>query len=248
MNLEPITKEGTSMDEILSDFTNVHYAFQPIIQVSTGEIFGYEGLMRPVPFTPDEVIYEYEVKNRLQYIETLTFFQAARAFLESGLEGKLFLNSFPCVSMTHQKADVFFEKYGKDLDGRLVVELLEYPEIVLNSWYTKRRYLSSMTQPVWIALDDFGTGVNIDSKVVSLYNPQIVKLDRSLISRIHQNERKQAELDQIISFMRPRGTMILAEGVETKEEHDYLVAQNLDFLQGFYIGMPTIYADDFSED
>ena len=32
------------------------------------------------------------------------------------------------------------------------------------------------------------------------------------------------------------------------EEHDYLVGRNLDFLQGFYIGMPTIYADDFSEE
>lgn len=248
MNMEPITKEGTSMDEILSDFKNVHYAFQPIIKVSTGEVFGYEGLMRPVPFTPDEVIYEYEVKNRLQYIETLTFFQATRAFLDSGLEGKLFLNSFPCVSMTQTDADAYFEKFGKELTGRLVVELLEYPEIVLNSWYAKKRSLASFSEPVWIALDDFGTGVNIDSKVVSLYNPKIVKLDRSLISKIHQNERKQAELDQIISFMRPRGTMILAEGVETKEEHDYLVAKNLDFLQGFYIGMPTIYADDFSEE
>ena len=43
--------------------------------------------------------------------------------------------------------------------------------------------------------------------------------------------------------MRPRGVKILAEGVETKEEHDYLVEKNLDFLQGFSLGMPTIYEE-----
>lgn len=246
MSTEPIIKEGQSMDEILADFDNVHYAFQPIVKVDTGEIYGYEGLMRPVPFTPDEVIYEYEVKNRLQYIETLTFFQATRAFLKSGLQGKLFLNSFPCVSMTQSKTKEYFEKYGKEITGRLVIELLEYPEIILNSWYAKSRYLNTLSEPIVIALDDFGTGVNIDSKVVSLYNPSIIKLDRSLISKIHTNPRKQAELDQIISYMRPRGAEILAEGVETKEEHDYLVEKKLDYLQGFYIGMPTIYEENFS--
>ncbi len=243
MQMEPVIKEGIAMDDILSDFKNVHYAFQPIIEVETGNVFGYEGLMRPVPFTPDEVIYEYEVRNRLQYIETLTFFQATHAFLESGLPGRLFLNSFPCVSMTHTKSREYFQKYGKELKGRLAIELLEYPEIILNSWYAKSRYLSIDGEPILVALDDFGTGVNIDSKVVSLYNPQIVKLDRSLISKINKIPRKQAELDQIISFMRPRGVKILAEGVETKEEHDYLVDKHLDFLQGFYLGMPTIYEE-----
>lgn len=234
------------MDEILSDFNNVHYAFQPIVEVATGELYGYEGLMRPVPFTPDEVIYEYEVRNRLQYIETLTMFQATRAFLKSGLKGKLFLNSFPCVAMTHDKTRAYLEEFGETIKGRLVIELLEYPEIILNSWYAKKRYLNALADPIIIALDDFGTGVNIDSTVVSLYNPSIIKLDRSLISKIHQNPRKQAELDQIISYMRPRGALILAEGVETKEEYDYLVKKELDLLQGFYVGMPTIYEDDFS--
>lgn len=243
MNIETTVKDGVSMDEILSNFENVHYAFQPIIEVATGEVFGYEGLMRPVPFTPDEVIYEYEVKNRLQYIETLTFFQATHAFLKSGLPGILFLNTFPCVSMTHAKSREYFDTFGKEMKGRLGIELLEYPEITLNSWYAKHRYLSIDGEPILVALDDFGTGVNIDSKVVSLYNPQIVKLDRSLISKIHQNPRKQAELDQILSFMRPRDVKILAEGVETKEEHDYLVSRGLDFLQGFYLGMPTIHEE-----
>lgn len=243
MQKENVIKEGVAMDEILSDFKNVHYAFQPIIEVETGKIFGYEGLMRPVPFTPDEVIYEYEVRNRLQYIETLTFFQATHAFLETGLPGRLFLNSFPCVSMTHEKTKEYFEKFGKEMRGRLAIELLEYPEIILNSWYAKSRYLQIDGEEILVALDDFGTGVNIDSKVVSLYNPKIVKLDRSLISKIQSIPRKQAELDQIISFMRPRGVKILAEGVETKEEHDFLVERQLDYLQGFYLGMPTVYEE-----
>lgn len=243
MDSEAIIKEGKAMDEILSDFNNVHYAFQPIVRVATGEIYGYEGLMRPVPFTPDEVIYEYEVRNRLQYIETLTFFQATQAFLKSGLEGKLFLNTFPCVAMSNTKSKEYLEKFGEQMSGRLVIELLEYPEIILNSWYAKKRYLDALAEPIIVALDDFGSGVNIDSKVVSLYNPSIIKLDRELISRIDKSPRKQAELDQIISYMRPRGAEILAEGVETQEEYEYLVERGLDLLQGFYVGMPTIYEE-----
>lgn len=241
MNDDPISRENPSMDDILSNFDSIHYAFQPIIDTETGDIFGYEGLMRPVPFTPDEVIYEYEIQNRLQYIETLTFFRASDAFLKSGLPGILFLNTFPCVAMDHKKVKEYLATYGKELSGRLAIELLQYPEITLNCWYAKKRYLNAMEDPILIALDDFGSGVNIDSKVVSLYNPDIIKLDRSLISKIHQNPRKQSELDQIVNFMRPRNVKILAEGVETKEEYDYLLSRGLHYLQGFYIGMPTIY-------
>lgn len=70
-----------------------------------------------------------------------------------------------------------------------------------------------------IAIDDFGTGLsNMD--LVNMYSPDIVKLDRCLISDCDKDEEKQKNVKSLLEEFHSRGILVVAEGIERKEEFD----------------------------
>ena len=73
----------------------INFAYQPIFEIETNTIYGYEALMRPAPYTPMEVIAEFARHNRLNEIEEFSTYYGAKHFLENNLPGKIFFNSFP---------------------------------------------------------------------------------------------------------------------------------------------------------
>ena len=95
-------KENISIFELMSKPEKINFAFQPIFEIETGNIYGYEALMRPAPYTPMEVIAEYAHQDRLNEIEEFTTYYAAKQFLENKLTGKLFLNSFPSAFVSDE--------------------------------------------------------------------------------------------------------------------------------------------------
>ncbi|MBR4555382.1 MAG: EAL domain-containing protein [Ruminococcus sp.] len=95
-----------------------------------------------------------------------------------------------------------------------------------------------MDGSVPIAVDDFGTG---HSNIVNLlrYSPQIVKIDRFLISGIQNDKNKQMFFRSTVEFARLNGIKVLAEGVETAEELKCVKQLGADLIQGFYTGRPA---------
>lgn len=88
-----------------------------------------------------------------------------------------------------------------------------------------------------IALDDFGIGhSNFDR--MSILKPDIVKIDRSLITNIDKNSYKQEIFKSITGLARKIGALVIAEGVETREETFKCIELRADLLQGFYISKP----------
>ena len=89
-----------------------------------------------------------------------------------------------------------------------------------------------------IELDDFGSGIN-DLETVELMEPDIVKLDRGLISGIDHDSEKQDNVENLVSHFHSKGMLVVAEGVEEKAEFDYLVGLGVDLYQGFYLARPA---------
>ncbi|PKR77229.1 hypothetical protein CEY16_10845 [Halalkalibacillus sediminis] len=87
------------------------------------------------------------------------------------------------------------------------------------------------------ALDDFGTGYSSISHL-SMFDIDFLKIDQHFIRDIHQNERHQSILKGIFVITNELDIPVVAEGVETKEELDYLETYGCQFLQGFYFAKP----------
>ena len=74
--------------------------------------------------------------------------------------------------------------------------------------------------------------------IVDRYEPEFVKLDRELISGIDADEVKQENITALLQMFHDRGIKVVAEGVETKEEFDWLVDAGAALFQGFYLHRP----------
>lgn len=223
-------------DEILNALSelNIDYVFQPIFEPDGKTIYAWEALMRPKDMTVTELIDEYMKQDKLHIIEVATFFGAMQAYELRGYTEKVAINSFPCESMDAKEGKAFDDFFG-DVRGKMIIEMLEYPHFSLNHWIEKRDVV--IDKQNIISLDDYGTGINDLNRVIFI-QPGIVKLDRSLISDIDRDIYKQANVKEVIDMLHLMSKTVVAEGVETKAEFDYLVKLGADLFQGYYLAKP----------
>lgn len=93
-----------------------------------------------------------------------------------------------------------------------------------------------------VALDDFGTGYSSLSYIQNL-PVNVIKLDYSFVKKIPQDKRSGFVVEHIISLAHKLELEIVAEGVEEKDQLDYLGELNVDLIQGFYFYRPMPLAD-----
>lgn len=87
------------------------------------------------------------------------------------------------------------------------------------------------------ALDDFGKGYSSLSYLESL-PVDIIKIDRSLIQDIHLRERKRILVEAIALLSKKLKLISFAEGVEKKEEFEWIQAFDISYVQGFLFAKP----------
>lgn len=213
---------------------NITFAFQPIFESDGKTIYAYEALMRPKDRPITELIFEYTQRNKLHVLEVATMFGAAQTHLDRGYEEPVSINSFPSESLYEEEVAEFNRHFG-NRKGKGIIEILEYPEIDEQQWEWKRSIIKKAN--LQISVDDYGSGVN-HRGTVSFYQPDIVKLDRNLISGIDHNEEKQMRVKRLIHEFHEKNIKALGEGVETKEECEWLINNGIDYLQGYYLAMP----------
>ncbi|WP_296560582.1 bifunctional diguanylate cyclase/phosphodiesterase [uncultured Acetobacterium sp.] len=90
---------------------------------------------------------------------------------------------------------------------------------------------------VKLALDDFGTGYSSFGCMKDL-PLDIIKLDRSLISNMVTDEREQMIAESMITIIHGLGIQVVAEGVETEEQLEFLKKFGCDFIQGYLFSRP----------
>jgi diguanylate cyclase (GGDEF)-like protein/PAS domain S-box-containing protein len=93
------------------------------------------------------------------------------------------------------------------------------------------------TLGVRIAMDDFGTGYSSLSYLQSFPFDKI-KIDRSFISKVKNNPQSAAIVRAVIGLAHGLDLPVLAEGVETKDQLDFLAAESCDEVQGYLMGRP----------
>lgn len=214
---------------------SINYVFQPIFLPDGKTVYAWEALMRPTDVTVTDLIAEYKKRDKLHVLEVATFFGAMQAYFLRGYEEKVAINSFPCDCMKQEEADVFLDYFGDDIRGRMIIENLEYPYFSEEHWKEKNRSVRFMEN--MLAADDFGTGINT-LELIEFMSPHVVKLDRELISGIDHIREKQENVKNLVSLFHSKNFLIVAEGIEEKEEFEYLVGLGIDLFQGYYLARP----------
>jgi EAL domain-containing protein (putative c-di-GMP-specific phosphodiesterase class I) len=210
--------------------------FQPIFLSDGKTVYAWEALMRPTDMTVTDLIADYAKKDKLHVLEVATFFGAMQAYFLRGYEQRVAINSFPSDCMKQEEADVFLDYFGEKIRGRMIVENLEYPYFSPEHWEEKSRSVKFMDN--LLAVDDFGTGIN-NLELIEQMSPNIVKLDREVISGIDHISEKQENVKNLVNLFHSKGITVVAEGIEEKEEFEYLQGLGVDLYQGYYLARPA---------
>ena len=159
-----------------------------------------------------------------------------QAYFLRGYEERVAINSFPSDCMKQEEADVFLDHFGERIRGRMIIENLEYPYFSPEHWKEKKRSVKSMDN--LLAADDFGTGLN-NMELMEFMSPDIVKLDREVISGIDHIIEKQENVKKLVEHFHSKNILVVAEGIEEKEEFEYLQGLGVDLYQGYYLARPA---------
>ena len=119
----------------------------------------------------------------------------------------------------------------------LVLELTER-ELIVPTDVTRQLFQALHELGVMIAIDDFGTG-HSSLGYLRNFNVDYLKIDQSFVAMIGADALSRHILDSIIELSAKLDLGIVAEGVETPEQCQYLAAQGVDFLQGYLFGRPV---------
>ncbi|TFH80088.1 MULTISPECIES: EAL domain-containing protein [Pseudomonas] len=123
----------------------------------------------------------------------------------------------------------------------LVLELTER-ELIEPTDITHQLFAQLRAMGVKIAIDDFGTG-HSSLGYLRTFNVDFLKIDQTFVAMIDKDALSRHILDSIIELSAKLDLGIVAEGVETQVQADYLAAHHVNFLQGYLFGKPMQAAD-----
>ncbi|AJD90776.1 signal peptide protein [Jeotgalibacillus malaysiensis] len=217
---------------------------QPIVNISSGELYAYESLLRAdstekkiSPYELFQVANQAEMHSLLDQRAREEAIRARKNHIPSGI--KSFINFLPstiynpeyCLQHTFHVVN----KYQVD-PADLVFEVVE-TEKIQDVEHLKKVFKTYKREGMKVALDDVGAGFStID--MLKMLEPNYVKIDRSFVDRCDEDIQKQEFLSEVNRISKELGIIVLAEGLERVEELKVCKEIGIDLCQGYLIGKP----------
>jgi EAL domain-containing protein (putative c-di-GMP-specific phosphodiesterase class I) len=219
------------------------FAYQPIVDLKSASVFAHEALVRGVNGES-----AYSVLSKVNESNRYRFDQACRVKAVQGaarldMQELLSINFLPnavyqpqaCIQSTFDAARL----YDFPIE-RIIFEVAEAEQVhdrphLVNIFREYRRFGFST------AIDDFGAGY-AGLNLLAEYQPDILKIDMDLTRNIDQNPPRQSIVKGIVAICRDLGVGVVAEGVETKEERDFLYSIGIHLMQGYLFCKPAFQA------
>jgi len=222
---------------------STHY--QPIVSLQKGEVYGYESLTRfpknSIFSHPGELFsYAGEV-NHLYELEKITRELAIQSIHQSlKTTETLWINLSPEVvhdeGFTTGYTRSLLDLFGLRAD-QIVFEITERSAI--RDFPSFKNVLEHYRQQGFlIAIDDAGAGYSSLEAITELH-PDFIKVDRSLIHNIDSSITRQYMLEALLQLTEKIGAEMVAEGVETKEELEWITKLGVPYAQGYFLARPA---------
>ncbi len=229
--------------------------YQPIVELSSGNISKCEALLRwhqpnrgmvgPAIFVPlaeesgliheiGEWVFEESIKNIDKWRKKTG--QIIQVSVNKSPVQFEYVIKKSCWSDT-------LDKHG--LPGNSITVEITEGLLLKGSPKTKRRLLEFREKGIEVSIDDFGTGFSALS-YLKQFDIDYLKIDRSFISNICENESDKILTEAIIVMAHKLGIQTIAEGVETVQQRDLILSFGCDYAQGFLYS-PAVPADEFEK-
>jgi diguanylate cyclase (GGDEF)-like protein len=229
-----IKQQRAEIDALLALDQPIIPVFQPLVDLSTGRLIGFEALSR------------FELEPRRS--PDSWFNQAARCGRGLALEmaaikaalsapgrppGTYLSLNFSPSALSSPKIMGILPKNMSDI----VVEVTEH-ELASEDGGLEEGLAKMRARGARIAVDDAGAGYAGLNQVMRV-QPDVIKLDRSLIEGVHSDSAKSALVEFFVMFARRVGAAVCTEGIETLEELRTLINLGVHYGQGYLLGRPS---------
>ena len=224
----------SDIDALLERPDGVRAVFQPVIDLRTGVISGYEALARFDLEEPLSVEEGFAAAHRFGLGHALEA-RAIRMALAGGRPpggGSLGINVSPSALFSLEVDSVLPPR----LDG-ILIEVTEH-ELVAGGARLIARLGDLRARGARLAIDDAGAGYAGFGQLMRLM-PDVIKLDRDLVSGIDTNVAKAALADAFVTFARRIDAAVCAEGIEREAELRVLADLDVTYGQGFFLARPA---------
>lgn len=219
-------------------------AFQPILSSDGRQVYGHEVLLRsdePNLTDPAQVLEAAEVLGSLNELGRVIRERAVDAFVQLPSDGLMFVNLHP-KDLTDPALFSTTEPLSSIAD-RVVLEITERSSLDKLDG-VQERVATLRRMGFRVAIDDLGAGYAGLTSFARL-EPEIVKLDMSLVRNLHSNETKRKIVRSMTQLAHEMGSLVVAEGVEHQSELEAVVELGCDFVQGFYFARPERVSQSF---
>jgi EAL domain-containing protein (putative c-di-GMP-specific phosphodiesterase class I) len=213
-------------------------AYQPIVRPGDRVVFGYEALMRshhPGLCDPGSLLDAAERLGRLQDLGRAVRAEVAATLENAPCGAQIFVNLHP-----RDLADPELYSAGAPLSRHASCVVLEITERASLDEIDDlpRRVLALREMGFLLAIDDLGAGYAGLTAFTQL-QPEVVKLDMSLIREVEQSPVKRKLVSAMLTLCKEMGILVVAEGVETRAERDALAELGCVLMQGYLFAQPN---------
>src|SRR4051794_4470349 len=227
-------QQRAEIDALLAQPEPITPVFQPLVDLNSGRTIGYEALSRfnsEIKRTPDAWFNQAQACGRGLQLE-MAAIRAALSAPHRPPGTYLSLNFSPSAIASSKIMSVL----PQDLSS-VVIEVTEH-ELAAEDGALEEGIERLRARGARIAVDDAGSGY-AGLKQLMRVQPDVIKLDRSLVEGINNDGAKTALVEFFVMFARRVGAGILTEGIETVDELRTLVNLGVNYGQGYLLGRPA---------
>ena len=224
---------------------------QPKFNTKTEKIVGAEALIRKVKngkiMMPHDFIPEYEKTGIITKLDMFVLEEICK-LQKKWRESNLPLLPISINESRHhlknknhiQELKAILDQYGAD--SKLIELEMTETTVVEDIEVAKKAANSVKKLGFVVSMDDFGTGYS-SFNILKDIEIDILKIDKEFFQNLENNTRAQIIIEAIINMCRKLKIITVAEGIETKDQVDFLKQIGCDIIQGYYFSKPITVAE-----